>query len=234
MSDSRVHLLGTVHRDPGGAAKLHRALGARQPDVVTVEVSPYALSFRRQRGKALRAQLRRRVGRLARELERPPQELLQHPAVVLLLAALRLPFEQVAAARWARRRGARWLAIDDSERSQRYLAQLEHEALHPDNLRALLTGPEGDGLGERVIEQELLARQYLRSAGLFAYHFPSGERADIAARDRRMADRIRDLLCAEPAARLAHVCGWEHLVLCEGVATIAAQLADLGPTRELI
>jgi len=232
-TSSRLSLLGTIHRDPRGAVKLYRSLRAHRPDVVTVEVSPYALEFRRGCGPALRARLARHCARLAQELNLAFEEVREHPAIVMLRAALRLPFEHVASERWARNHGARCLAIDDSERSRRYLALLEGEALTFENLRALLSEPDSATLGERVIEQELLARQYLRQPGMFDYHYSAEARADLAARDRAMAEQIRALLEADPEARLVHVCGWEHLVRSEAVETIAVQLADLEPARQL-
>jgi hypothetical protein len=214
--------------------KLYHALSSTNPSVVTIEVSPFALELRRQRGPALRARLKRHGERLARELGRPSAEVHNHPAIALLRAALYLPFEHVAAKRWARAHGARCLAIDDSERSRGLLALLEEEALDYANLRALLEEPDSASLGERVIEQELLARQYLRRPGMFAYHFSEADRTELADRDRLMAVRIRALLEEDPEARLAHVCGWEHLVLCDAIENIAAQLAELEPSCALI
>ncbi|MBN2359085.1 MAG: hypothetical protein JXR83_06500 [Deltaproteobacteria bacterium] len=226
----RLILIGTVHRDPAGADKLARALDEHRPEIVTVEVSQYGIEFREQRGTDLLAKLFRDVADLAPQLGRRFEELRQHPAIAFLSSAIEMPFEWQAAQRWAADHGAACHAIDDDLVSRRNLDLLAAEALAPDNLRRLLTDPEAvAAVSERVIEQELLARRYLRAPDLFHLHFRDQEKAEIEARDRAMAARIRALLAERPEALLAHVCGWEHLVPSEQLETIARRLADLSP-----
>lgn len=231
---SRLVLLGTIHRDPDGAAKLTRALDESSPDIITVETSPYAVQFRQQHGRRLRAELDQHIDALARELGSSRGTLSDHPALALLRATLELPYEYAASQAWAEAHAVRCLPIDDSERSRRLLDVLEAECLTVDNLRALVTDPDSTSVAERVVEQELLARGYLREPGLFPYHYSDDERADIAKRDRRMTEQIRALLGESDDRCLVHVCGWEHMVQCDAIETIAQQLRDLSPARRLI
>jgi pheromone shutdown protein TraB len=231
----RLLLLGTIHRDPAGSDKLERSLAEHQPAIVTVEVSAYGVQFREQRATDLLAQLYGDVATLAQQLGRRFEELKQHPAISCLRAAVELPFEWQAATRWAREHDAACHAIDDDAVSRHNLDLLVREALPIDNLRRLLTDEaSAAAVSERVIEQELLARRYLRVPDLFHLHFRDAEKAEIAARDRAMAARIRELLESRPEATLAHVCGWEHLVVSPHLETIARRLDDLAPRRELI
>jgi len=235
MSDApRLILLGTIHRDPAGADKLGRALDEHQPGIVTVEVSRYGVEFRERRAADLLVRLFRDVAELAVQLDRRFEELKQHPAIVFLRTAIEMPFEWQTSARWAAEHGAACIAIDDDDVSRRNLELLEREALAMDNLRRLVTDDDAaTAVGERVIEQELLARRYLRVPDLFHLHFRREEKAELEARDRAMADRIRTLRAENPDVTLAHVCGWEHLVVTPGIATLARQLETLQPRREL-
>lgn len=232
---ARLILLGTIHRDPAGADKLLRALDEQQPAIVTVEVSRYGVAFREQRAGDLLGRLYRDVAELAVQLDRRFEELKQHPAISFLRAAIEMPFEWQAAQRWAGDHRVPCHAIDDDIVSRRNLELLEREALTQENLRRLVTDEDAaTAVGERMIEQELLARRYLRVPDLFALHYRAEEKAEIEARDRAMADRIRALLADHPQATLAHVCGWEHLVVTPGIATLAQQLEALQPRRAII
>ena len=57
--------IGTVHGDPDGMVLLLQLLRCENPVHVTVEVSPYGLSFRQRRGRRLLRLLARRFRRIA-------------------------------------------------------------------------------------------------------------------------------------------------------------------------
>jgi hypothetical protein len=181
----------------------------------------------------LLVRLFRDVDEVARQIGRRFEEVKQHPAIAFLQAAIEMPFEWQVSARWAADHGATCRAIDNDEVSRRNLDLLVREALAADNLRRLVTDEGSATAIERVIEQELLARRYLRVPDLFHLHFHEEEKKEIEARDNAMAQQIRRLLDGNADTTLVHVCGWEHLIVSDKIATLARQLADLEPKRLL-
>ena len=69
MQGKELLLIGTVHRDPDGAAKLRKLLAEKRPAAVAIEVSPYGLSYRRRNGSRLLRRLMKTVKRLAEDLQ---------------------------------------------------------------------------------------------------------------------------------------------------------------------
>ena len=60
-------LLGCVHLDPDGPRRLSCALEALRPDLVTVEISPFGIRFRKLHGRRLLKLLESRLGALRHE-----------------------------------------------------------------------------------------------------------------------------------------------------------------------
>lgn len=204
-------LVGTIHLDPEGFPRLILLLERLRPQVISVEVSHYALKFRRQHGQRLRERLS--------GFRRPDGTLPEGLAAVE--AQLEIPFEYRAAHDYARLNRARLVCIGDSRRSQALLDLLERELLATDNLVTL-------ALRRDVPLAELVAREWDRARREFARGPVAG--TDLAARllaaDRKMARRIRTL--AASGSNLVHVGGWEHL------AGLTGLLSDLAPQVTLL
>ncbi|HOX45306.1 MAG TPA: hypothetical protein PK668_17045 [Myxococcota bacterium] len=208
--DHQLTLVGTVHLDPDGPALLTRLLEELGPEAVTVEVSEYALEFRRTLGPELLARLdpfRLPDGRLPNGLAAVAAQLLP-------------PFEHSAAAAYAGRTGAALAAVGDGQLSRRLLFRLERELMVTDNLVKLATRDEPP-LREQVRTEWQRARGHHRAGPPLG----SDAVARLAGMDRGLARRIR---AQAGAGRLVHVGGWEHL---RGLAEI---LADLGPIVRLL
>ena len=60
-------MVGTVHRDPQGKAKLLRLLQREKPAAISVEISSYARLFRAQKATAFRAVLRQNLKKIHEE-----------------------------------------------------------------------------------------------------------------------------------------------------------------------
>jgi len=210
LPDSRLTLVGTVHLDPDGPAFLTRLLEELRPDAVTVEVSEYALEFRRSLGPELLARL---------EPFRLPDGRL--PCGLAAVAAQLLPpFEHGASAAYAERAGARLAAVGDGRLSRRLLFRLERELMVTDNLVQLATREEPP-LREQVrAEWERARRQHASGPPL-----GSDAAARLAGMDRGIARRVRQIA---GDGRVVHVGGWEHL---KGLAGL---LADLEPEVRLL
>ena len=73
---SSLTMVGTVHRDPKGFSKLSRLLENERPDLISVEISPYARALRARRSAGFRATLRENLRRISKEEIRLPPSLL--------------------------------------------------------------------------------------------------------------------------------------------------------------
>jgi len=203
-------LIGTVHLDPDGERLLLDLLFELRPECVTVDVSEYALEFRRAAGRAHLD----RLGHFRRQDGSLP------PALEAVAAQLAVPFEYRAAERYAGRSGARLAAVGDSLESQRLLGYLDRELMTTDNLVALAARDEPP-------LAELVAREWKRAQRhkLDGPPLTDNQEHRLGRQNTRTARRVRDRARVEPTA---HVCGWEHL------RGLVDELADLAPAARLL
>jgi hypothetical protein len=182
-------LVGTVHLDPGGYDRLKSLLFELKPETVCVDVSLYALEFRKTVGREYRSLLdnfKRVDGSLP-------------PALAAVDVQLQVPFEYQAADDYGLRRGARVVPIGNSTQSQKLLAHLSRELMTTDNL-VKLASREEPGLPEQVEnEWERARRHYLQG---------STTAGGLLRSDKRLARQIKEYAGREP---VVHVGGWEHL-----------------------
>jgi len=182
-------LVGTVHLDPDGYDLLLNLLFELKPETVTVDVSRYALEFRRTVGREYRSLLdnfRREDGSLP-------------PALAAVDLQLQVPFEYRAADDYAERRGARVVPVGNSAQSQKLLSHLSRELMTTDNLVKLASRDEPP-LKEQVEKEWKRARKYHRQG--------SSAAGSLEKADKRLARQIKEHAGREP---VAHVGGWEHL-----------------------
>lgn len=233
---SALTLIGTVHRDPRGAALLLSWLRRLQPSILTLEMSEKAFSYRQREARGLLLRLDRILARLARELLVDPAELQAHPAVTDIRNLLALPFEYQAAATYAAEAVISLHLIDRSDISAAKLRRVERELITYRNLKVLATRPEfaektvfeGYGQARAMITRD--SGQAVRQA------FLAGRRGEegIGPRDRWMAEQIRQLLAVRRGMHLVHVGGWVHLVEDPLGETLYSLLTDLEPQRLLL
>ncbi|MBN2497239.1 MAG: hypothetical protein JXR96_21785 [Deltaproteobacteria bacterium] len=206
---ARLVLVGTVHLDPQGGRSLRALLDELRPELITVEVSAYAIEFRKHIASdlaGLMAPYRRVDGGLP-------------PGLEAAAAQLELPFEYAASEEWAARRGARLEAVGDSRLSRRLLGRLQRELLTPENLASLAARP-GTGLAAEVEQAWQLARRRARRP------LDTAAAAERERVERALAKRIRKAGAGE--LDCVHAGGWEHL---EGLCGL---LADLAPEPRLL
>ena len=204
-------LVGTVHLDPDGHAALLAMLHELKPDAVTVEVSSYAIEYRRTAGPELLSRLepfRREDGSLPR-------------AMHAVVAQLRPPFEYTACEAYADRTGAQLELVGDGQLSRQLLDRLEKELMVTDNLVALATRDEPP-LGEQVRREWARAHREL-GAGPVLDSF--GQRR-MERLNRRMARQIRAVISA--GTPCVHVGGWAHL------PGLAEELGEYEPRVRLL
>jgi hypothetical protein len=219
---SRLILIGTVHGDPRGYERGWKWLDRLRPDLVTVEVSPFSLWYRRRHGASWQRLL-------AESLLSLPPGAAAHPAIRRVAAQVAPPFEAVLARDWSRRHGAPWRPVDLGELSRRHLPAYARELLTPDNLWALLASEAPGGSLE-----EFAAKEYRRAR--LACQGPRRRLLPLSAgawrRERLLARRLRRL--AGRGRRLVHLGGWEHLAPWEDGGSLWHGVADLNPLRLLL
>jgi hypothetical protein len=214
-------LIGTVHGDPRGYERAWVLLDHLQPDLVTVEISPFSLRYRLRHGPRWQRQLTRALAQL-------PAAAPRHLAIQRLTAQVALPFEVRAARDHSRDRGVPWRPLDLGFLSRRHLPRYGTELLSPANLKALLSTPDGD-------LQEYVAAEFRRARLAVSRPprrlFPPGD-PQARRREGFLARRLRRLACRH--GRVAHLGGWEHLVPWPDSPSLWRQVADLTPGRLLL
>jgi hypothetical protein len=201
----RLTLVGVVHLDPGGENRLGRLLEDLEPDLITLQISPYALRWRRRNLTRLRDRLAGNLDLAARRLGLGADQAAAHGAVQAVAAQLEVPFEFLAARAYQRRFGGRIGLVEDSDVSRRLLGVFDREVLSVDNLIALLGSPD--------VPLAARSRGLWRRAGWGVdpdgAESPEGEAA-LAAAVARAHHRF------DPRAHV-HVCGFTHLVPLQGL-----------------
>ena len=220
-------LVGTVHRDPKGYAKLLRLLEQERPSLITVEISPYSRAFLAQHSAALRARLRENLGIIGKEGGRLLREIISQSAVLEIFLALREPYEWRAAKNYADRHGIALMDIDLSCYSEDKLSHLI-ELISLENLRALLHLHSVDLLRQ-------VDAQYARAKFLFA-HPPSSwpVMEEATRREAYMADKIRGFARQRNKEKALHIGGWEHLIELPEGKSLFGLVRDLQPKRIIL
>ena len=228
LEDKELLLIGTVHRDPDGLAKLSKLLAEERPVAVAVEVSPYGLYYRRKNGKHLHRQLMKRVNRLANKRKVSWRRWGQIDAI---RTQLRAPFEYRSAQKYCRDTGSMLFCIDSSLWSKRWIHLLSSE-----NLEALLTQLPED-FKDEVIRGYRLATLLFRPqkqslVSVFARTWSTDPSWQY--REKLLAQALKRLYLQVQKGRLAYVGGWQHLLGPNAGGTIFERLEHLQPRRVLL
>lgn len=221
IADHSLILIGTVHGDPSGFARAGKLLAHLQPDIITVEISPFSLRYRLRHASGWQRQL-------TKVLSQFPPAAVRHLAIQRLVAQVALPFEVRAARDYHRSTGVPWRPLDLGGLARRHLPRYGPELLSPANLQALLATADGS-------LEEFIAAEFHR-ARLALVRSPrrlltSGTKETLR-RERSLARRLRTLASKYPC--LVHLGGWEHLVTWQNAAGLWRYLADLQPRRLLL
>jgi len=229
-------LIGTVHRDVRGEARLGRLLTQLQPEIITLELSEVSLSYRRDKGEMQLRKLHLILERIAAERELPLAQLEAHPTVVQICKLLGLPFEYRAVSAYARSHQIPHVLIDLPNIAVGKLKRIESGLITLRNLKTL-TGLPAEVAAESGEGYEV-ARALLGEKSLPSIRqaFLAGKRGveGIGVRDQHMATEIRRQLTTDPVRHLIHVGGWVHLVEDAAGETLFSRLADLSPRRVLL
>lgn len=233
QSPSQVTLIGTIHRDPHGEGDLVALLNQLNPDLVTVEIAPAAVSYRQMRTRPLLFRLERILERLAREFNQPVAHFAELPIIQDIQQLLALPFEYRAACRYAEPRQIRVELIDLNEISLQKLKHVDPGLINYRNIRTLVNLEQPEVVhhaeGDYVTARNLLAArasERLRETFLDKRRGVEG----IGSRDSHMANSIHQLIAKYQPEHLVHIGGWVHLIADPRGETLRSQLQNLDPT----
>lgn len=218
---SGLILVGTVHGDPKGHARVRRLLEQLRPHAVSVEISPFSVRFRARHELQWQRQLERSLAAL-------PPEVKERLAVRRLAATVKLPYEWQAAVAFGRRHRVPVVAVDAGAPARRHLPRYARELLTPENLLALAALPNGP-VTAWVAGEYQRARRCARRPLRW---LPGEALAEMQQREEVMARRLRRL--ARRFRCLVHLGGWEHLAPREPEGNLFDRLVDLNPRRWLL
>ncbi len=221
---SSLYLIGTVHRDPYGYKKLYHLLMEKKPNVITVEISPYSLSFRAKHAQKIRQILRANLHQMQIEDGFPLKEIISHGAIMGILVMLKEPFEWRAAGSYAQKNEVTLLDIDLSIYAQEKLVHLE-ELVSLKNLKNLLKLPPSSFFNE-IHAQYSRANYFFRNPPKI---WPVNN--EILEREKYMAEKIRQIYKSMAEGILCHIGGWEHLLERPDGKSLYHLLQDLNPQR---
>ena len=213
MIQPRIILVGTVHLDPHGHARLLAFLHKHQPNLVTVEISQYALEYRKSHAAELLSRL---------NPFRDQQGNLPNP-MCAVEAQIRVPFEYAATETYCAESAAKVFPVGDGTLSRQLLDRLEKELMVTDNLVKLAIRQEPT-LANQVEKEWVFAQQNLHRDPTM------GTRASARFErlNRRMSRKIQEYA---QEGLLIHVGGWEHLNgLNKQLSALDPQVCLLNPT----
>ena len=219
-------LVGTVHHDPHGYDKLQRVLAVVQPDIITLELSPYGRGFRTKHSLKLSQRILSRIPVVAGRDQLPAA--LEH-----LLATITFPFEYRAVRDYAASRNVPFYCIDLSHVSRHKVRMLKTEALTGRNIKMLLT------LSDKELPDSV-TMCYKMAAAVWCEHqvcqrlpYLAGDPSAVE-RDEHMSRRLRNLCKQLPKKTIVHIAGWEHCANSAGPSNLHGLLKDLCPRRILL
>ena len=197
-AQTRLVMLGTIHRDREGADHLARWLDNLRPEVITLEFSLYGMMFRRTHRETMRA----KVDALVAEMERRGEPV-SRSALEALYDYIEFPYEYTLTLQYAEKVGIPFHLLDPGVFSYVKLQKMD-ELLDPENIRAWFREEESDN--HTVRKERVLARMFFEDGTkTFSYN------DEMLVRDRYIKDRLLLLMRQHQGKRILHVCGWQHL-----------------------
>ncbi|MGD8313396.1 MAG: hypothetical protein PVH33_05225 [Syntrophobacterales bacterium] len=233
LDSKELLLIGTVHRDPDGAAKLKKLLAEKRPVALAVEVSPYGLFYRQKNYRPLLRRLMRRVRRLAYDLKVSWREWGQIEAMRI---QLQLPFEYRMAQRYCRDTGATISCVDSSLWSKSWINDHWQQLLSSENLKGLLAYSPAN-LAEEVGSEYKIATLLFSSPERSlpaAFNRPWSTDNNWQKREKGLAKMVEKAYARVLRGRVAYVGGWQHLLGPNAGGTLYERLEHLQPRRVLL
>jgi hypothetical protein len=209
----RLTLLGVTHHDPDGFINLGRFLTNYQPDVILLEISPYAVALRKRRQVELQGAFRRNLEIASYNCGIALKDALKRPEITALRRQISLPFEFRAASAHTEKSGAALVFVDQSSFSWR-LTALWQETTSVENLTLLLST---SSMAPHARQIYMKARRSIdRGVELRVQEFKGELDATErlwARREYFMAKQIKGALLLHGPRKPLYIGGWQHLTL---------------------
>ncbi len=203
-----------------------------------VEISPFALKFRKERSFELRKIFLERLRMVSQELKIEFEFALKHVQIASILRQIGIPYEYRASAAYAKKTGAGLVAVDYSEFSREWIKtwpEMTSEA----NIARLL---ELERAAPPVSSLYAQAARRISGESLLPETLPGGDATGWQEREQYMADEIASALERFSPKRPVYIGGWWHLSRGGSVKTIrellgieaaSCRLLDRGDTSDL-
>ncbi|MEJ5349080.1 MAG: hypothetical protein WHS46_10395 [Desulfosoma sp.] len=228
-----VFLVGTCHRDPQGFGRCRALLKKLNPDVILVEVSPFAVRLRRDHGRFFLKLFLKNLKKASAATHMPFASALRSPLIKPIPRQCALPFEFRAARQRFRETGSSFFCVDAVDASRLFMADWP-ELLSSANLERLLKG--GLPLPPSASEQYARARwilahgnRALRNRRWNGDSFGWGWHQ----REQWMEKTVRATLERLRPHRLVYLGGWHHVVPGDAL-NLYHRLHDLAPQTVLL
>uniref|UniRef100_A0A832A501 Uncharacterized protein n=1 Tax=Desulfacinum infernum TaxID=35837 RepID=A0A832A501_9BACT len=225
-----LFLVGTCHWDPHGLGRCRTLLDLLAPDVVLVEVSPFAVWIRKEHRRFFLRLFRKNVATAAAAHGMSLRAALCMPAVRRILRQCALPFEWRAARNRHAERGTPYFCVDRSDASRLFVSDWPHW-LSSDNLKALLRS--NAPVPPSVAEEYGRARAALSGITPAASRFLAADGSLWERRERWLEQTVRATLRVLAPTRLVYLGGWSHVVPNAGVS-LFDRLRDCAPVSLLL
>lgn len=206
-------LLGTVHRDPLGMARLAQFYRTYVPDCILLEFSRHGLDFRLENQSRLHKSLKDNLRQVSLESGVSLKALIKHPQVAAIRRQISLPFEFRASRQYSMAKGIPVCLIDRSDFSRQWIRAWP-ELIAPQNLRFLVS--------TQLRAQGSCSCQYEQAAFLMRIVRPGHSRCCLKAsfskdvvrvkRERHLARKVEAILRRWQPGRPVFVGGWQHVV----------------------
>ncbi len=200
-------LLGTVHSDPKGFSRTRTFLEGYGPDLIMVEISPFALKFRKERSSELRKAFLERLQIAARKLKIEFAVALKHAQIASILRQIGIPYEYRASTAYAKKTGIDLVAVDYSEFSREWI-ETWPEMTSAANIERLLELASG---APSVASLYAQAARRIGGGPSLPENVPGGDVSGWQERERYMAAEITSALERLSPARPVYIGGWWHL-----------------------
>lgn len=208
-------LLGTVHSDLHGYKRTEAFLREVRPDLVLVEISPYALTYRDEHACGLMRTLIRNVRNICRNLNLDFKKVIRNPHIRQIARQISVPFEFRASTNYSREFRAEVIAVDLSEFSRKWISTWE-ELISEKNIQQLvqLEGPTFSTPNR----YNHAARQIRAKSG---YNFHYGRDIELwRKREIHIAAEICSALERFRPKRPLYIGGWWHLTSSVQIPTV--------------
>jgi len=216
-------LLGTVHSDPKGFSRTRTFLEGYGPALIMVEISPFALKFRKERSSELRKAFLERLRMVARERKIEFAAALKHVQIASILRQIGIPYEYRASAAYAKRTGIDLIAVDYSEFSSEWI-ETWPEMTSAANIERLM---EMESAAPPVASLYAQAARRIGGGLSLPETLPGGGAPGWQKRERHMAVEITSALERFNPERPVYIGGWWHLS-CGGSVKTLRELLGIG------